>query len=385
MAEQGITEQGATLPAGDVRSRSRSWRIWIYAALFAVVTAAIVGSVALTNYLLNPLRFSGSAMGDVASVLHGGRNYLIYDGNLDWRAFRREYVRRMPAVPDIAVFGGSRWQEATSALVPGSKFANVFVHSDYYEDMLAIAEVMYAADRLPKTMILSIRYQTFMPNDKRNSDMWKAFTPEARRMSDRLGVSLPSSWLASYDTTRLLNLVSVDAAAAVIQRALQSPVKPGPTDLKRHPTMEIIDKDGAIRFSQAHEDLDPPAAALKRSLNSAASDRSRRLEMDPSMVAGLRRLIAFLKEHGVNVILAQTPYHPGYFAALQGSLYLQDLQQLDHLGRNIASEMAVPVAGSLDAQVVGCVPEEFRDHLHSRESCLRKVFERGIVQNLPKI
>ncbi len=150
MAEQSITEQGATLPASNVRGRPRSWRVWIYAALFAVVTAAIVGSVALTNYLLNPLRFSGSAMGDVASVLHGGKNYLIYDGNLDWRAFRREYVRRMPAAPDIAVFGGSRWQEATSALVPGSKFANVFVHSDYYEDMLAIAEVMYAADRLPK-------------------------------------------------------------------------------------------------------------------------------------------------------------------------------------------------------------------------------------------
>jgi hypothetical protein len=213
--------------------------------------------------------------------------------------------------------------------------------------------------------------------------MWKAFTPEARRMSDRLGLSMPS-WFASYDTTTLLNLISVDAAAAVIQRSLQSPTTPGPTDLKRHPTMEIIDKDGAIRFSQAHEDRDPPAVALKRSQNTAAVDRSRRLQMDPAMVDGLRRLIGFLKEHGVNVILAQTPYHPGYFAALQGSLYLQDLQQLDELARNIAREMAVPVAGSLDAQVVGCAPEEFRDHLHSRESCLHKVFKQGVLQNLPQ-
>jgi hypothetical protein len=86
MTEQSITEQGATLPAGDVQDRPRSSRGWIYAALFAVVTAAIVGSVALTNYLLNPLRFSGSAMGEVASVLHAGKNYLIHDGNLDWRA-----------------------------------------------------------------------------------------------------------------------------------------------------------------------------------------------------------------------------------------------------------------------------------------------------------
>jgi hypothetical protein len=378
-----MTEHGSTLLATNVRDRSRRWRIWVYTALFAVVTTSIVGTVAATNYLLNPLRFSGGAMADVASLLLSGKNYLIYDGNLDWRAFRREYVRRMPAAPEIAVFGGSRWQEATSALAPGTNFVNVFVHSDYYEDMLAVVEVMYASDRLPRTMVLSIRYETFTPNDRRNSDMWKAFTPEARSMGNRLGLPVPSG-LASYDTTRLLNLVSVDAAAAVVRRSLQSPTKPGPTELTRHPTMEIIDKDGAIRFSQAHEDRDTPAAALKRSLDTASVDRSRRLQMEASMVDGLRRLIVFLKEHGVNVVLAQTPYHPDYFAALQGSPYLQDLRQLDELARSIAKEMAVPVAGSLDAQVVGCLPEEFRDHLHSRESCLRKVFEQGVLQNLPR-
>jgi hypothetical protein len=378
-----MAEQSVTLSTGEVRHRSRSRRIWVYTALFAAVTAAIVGIVAVVNYALNPLRFSSSALAGVASVLLGGKNYLIYDGNLDWRAFRREYLRQLPAAPEIAVFGGSRWQEATSTLAPGHGFVNVFVHSDYYEDMLAVAQIMYASDRLPRTMVLSIRYETFTPTDLRNSDMWKAFAPEARTMADRLGLTMPS-WLASYDTTRLLNLVSVDAAAAVIRRSFQSSIKPGPTELTRHPTMDIIDKDGAIRFSQARDERDTAAAGLKRALDAATVDRSRRLQMDPSMVDGLRRLIAFLKDHGVNVVLAQTPYHPGYFEALQGSPYLQDLRQLDELARGIAKEMAVPVAGSLDAQMVGCVPEEFRDHLHSRESCLIKVFEHGVLQNLPK-
>jgi hypothetical protein len=53
------------------------------------------GRFAAVNYLLNPLRFSSSAMSEVASVLVGGKNYLVHDGNLDWRAFRREYIRRM--------------------------------------------------------------------------------------------------------------------------------------------------------------------------------------------------------------------------------------------------------------------------------------------------
>jgi hypothetical protein len=46
--------------------------------------------------------------------------------------------------------------------------------------------------------------------------------------------------------------------------------------------------------------------------------------------------------------------------------------------------MGIPQAGSLDAQAVGCVPEEFRDHLHSRLSCLQKVFQHGVLQNLPE-
>ena len=369
-------------PARSATAQKQSRRGWLYAWAFAAVSILMVGTVAGVNYLLNPLRFNGSAMADVAGILLGGKNYRIYDGNLDWRAFRREYVQKMPAPADIAVFGGSRWQEATSALAPGNKFVNVFVHSDYYEDMLAVTEVMFAANRLPRTMVLSIRYETFQPNDRRNSDMWKAFMPEARGMAKRLDLQMPS-WLASYDTTRLLNLVSVEAAIAVTRRAFQ-PEGPGPTDLKRHATMDIIDKDGAIRFSQAREDVDTPATALKRSLASADADRSRRLQMDTPKVEGTRRLIAFLKQQGVNVILAQTPYHPDYFAALQGSAYLQDLRQLDELARNIAREMGVPVAGSLDAKVVGCVAEEFRDHLHSRESCLHKVFEQGVLQNLPK-
>lgn len=382
MADQSLAGQRGTL-AEDAVHHPRLGRIWIYAALFAAISVALVGTVAAINYLLNPLRFSSSAMSEVASVLVSGKNYLVYDGNLDWRAFRREYIGRMPAAPDIAVFGGSRWQEATSALAPGSKFVNVFVHSDYYEDMLAVAEVMFAANRLPRTMVLSIRYQTFMPHDRRNSDMWKAFTPEAHGMASRLGVPMPS-WLESYDTTRLLNLVSVDAAAAVIRRSIQSPDTPGPTDLTRHPTMDVIDKDGAIHFSQVHQDQDTPAVALKRSLDSAAADRSRRLRMEPPMIDGLKRLIAFLKQNGVNVILAQTPYHPAYYAALHGSPYFEDVRKLTELSRSIAQEMGIPQAGSLDAQAIGCVPEEFRDHLHSRLSCLQKIFQHGVLPNLPQ-
>jgi len=202
-------------------------------------------------------------------------------------------------------------------------------------------------------------------------------------MADRLDLAMPS-WLASYDTTRLLNLVSLDAATAVIRRSIQSPDRPGPTDVTRHPTMDVIDKDGAIHFSQIHQDRDTPAAALKRSLDSAAADRSRRLQMEPPMIDGLKQLITFLKQNGVNVILAQTPYHPGYYAALQGSSYFEDIRKLDELARSIAQEMGVALAGSLDAQIVGCLPEEFRDHLHSRVSCLLKIFQHGVLQNLPK-
>ena len=136
-------------------------------------------------------------MAEMAAAFVSGRNYAVLDANLDLRAIHREHIRQMRETPDIVIVGGSRWQEAAVALVPGWKSLNAFVHNDYYEDLLATTELLQRYNRLPKTLMLSIRFVSFQPNDIRASSQWKEYGEEYRAMARTLGLTDPG-WLATF-------------------------------------------------------------------------------------------------------------------------------------------------------------------------------------------
>ena len=129
--------------------------------IFVFVAVILVGAVASLNYWLDPLDYNKSAQIEAAQIWASGRNLLMLDSNVDWRQLRREHIMRMKETPEIVVFGGSRWQEATGAIAPGKRVYNAFVTNDHFEDMLGISELLYEAHRLPKTLILSVRFTTF--------------------------------------------------------------------------------------------------------------------------------------------------------------------------------------------------------------------------------
>lgn len=94
----------------------------------------------------------------------------------------------MRATPDVIAFAGSRFELATKELFHGRTFYNAFVHNDYFEDLLAIAELLRANGRLPRTLIISVRFLSFVPPAQRETEEWKMFWPEYRAMAERLGI-----------------------------------------------------------------------------------------------------------------------------------------------------------------------------------------------------
>ena len=75
------------------------------------------------------------------------------------------------------VLGASHWQEAHADLLPGHRFYNAHVHRDYHEDLLAVVEMLLRHDRLPDTLIMSIRDMTFLPEEHRSDTLWLTASP----------------------------------------------------------------------------------------------------------------------------------------------------------------------------------------------------------------
>src|SRR5258706_182719 len=64
------------------------------AALVALVCAGVL-LIAGANYSLDPLHFSVSGQRQVAAVLLSGKNYAVFDANMDFRGLRREAIAKI--------------------------------------------------------------------------------------------------------------------------------------------------------------------------------------------------------------------------------------------------------------------------------------------------
>lgn len=360
--------------------------------LVAVVVAAVAGA----NCLLDPLHFRTSALHELAATLQSGKNYAVYDANLDFRALRREAVALMPTTPQIIAFGGSRFELATASMFPGKTFYNAFVHNDMYEDLVAFSGLLYEHHRLPKNLIFTIRYKSFLPIDQkwRESDEFKNFWSEYRSMADRLGIDQEPLWNI-LPFAYWSNLLAIDN----IRRQLSfrsKPTHPGPVDADSMDDMDVIHTDGSMSFSKEHsasfrdlllsrgvKNMFSNAASVNEDAEQRAAKMSQLAEWptDPKRIEGLGKLLAFLEHQGTHVTIAITPFHPAYYRRTAGSPYRKSLEAMEDSVRAVAMASGSNVAGSLDPDKAGCKESNFRDFIHPDAVCLKTVFDQIVLKD----
>jgi len=359
------------------------------AALVAVVGAGVL-SIAAANYFLDPLHFSASGLRQVAAVLLSGKNYAVFDANMDFRGLRREAIAQMTQTPEVIVFGGSRFELATPDLFPGKSFYNAFVHNDMFEDLVAFSGLLYEHKRLPKNLVLTIRYKTFLPIDPvlRETDEFKLFWSEYISMADRLGIER-ESWLDVVPFGYWSHLLSVDNIVRHVSYRLDGK-RQGPVDATTLDNMDVIHAAGSMAFSKEHSasfrtillsrgvtNMFSSADTIDQDSEQRATKMSKRdaWPVDPKRLEGLRVLLAFLKEQGTHVTIAITPFHPAYWKGSMGSPYGNSLISMEERVRAIAASQGATVVGSLDPDRVGCQASNMRDFIHPDEICLKKVFK----------
>lgn len=349
-------------------SRSYPW----YLLLLLVLAAALVAAVGAVNYRLNPLVYDRQYIRQVAAALDSGQNFANYDPNLNWRALRREEIRRWTSTPDVIVFGGSRWWEAHQDMIAGKSFKNMWVSNDQAEDAMALAYLLEQAGRLPKTMILSLRFISFQPPAARDTPEWQEWAPEYRAMARRLGIE-PHSYLQSIPIRAWSSMFYAPGAYDRAQQIAKVDAKPGPTSDMQRQNLEILASDGSVYWSRTSEAkftkkfVDKAVAAeLKRIGNTAPA-------IDPSLVDAFGKTVAYLQSKGVRVVLAQTPYHPAFWSTIRDRPFGKLLLHLESIADDMARRYGVASVGGYDPQRLGCTADQYLDQIHPRPACVRKV------------
>jgi hypothetical protein len=366
----------ATPPGHEDRPPAPAVRTHVlYLLVVLVLAGAVFAAVGVVNTRLNPYVYDDDAVAWAAQGLADGKNLANYDPNIDLRKLRKAQIERMTTTPDVVIFGGSRWQEARSETVPGGhRVYNAFVSNDQVEDMLALANILDKAGRLPKTMVFSLRFVSLQAIPERTTYDWKGWESDYVEMADRLGVEPVSyldrapiqQWSGQYYFPDVFHRwQQVDAAKAEPMLTTESETQ----------HLDIIAADGSLHWSR-----DSQAKFTREFVDDFVDNQilqagPTRPGIDRGAVETMGKLIDWLHDKDVQVVIAQTPYRPDYWQRIQSYPFAKTLHGLEAVATELQETHGAFAYNHYDpAGLPNCELDDFVDHIHGEWQCLQDVF-----------
>lgn len=338
-----------------------------------LVAIAGLGGLTALNRSYAPEMYSSSGPAEIAEALASGKNYALFDLNVNIRAIRDKHIATLPAAPKLAVLGASHWQEAHADVLPFDNAYNAHVHRDYYEDMLAVVGMFVEHDKLPGRLVIAMRDNLFTPVAERRDHLWLPGIPYYRTMANRLGL-VPHPIHATLPAQRWREQISAPMLFANIARWHNATERPHASSLRYFTSLDTLLPDGSIVWSRDHRAQFTQARARKMAREHAESIAKLPPPIDPKGVKAIDTLLAFLVGRGVEVTLVHPPFNPVFYDLVQDTPYSKGLQRIEALTRQLARKHGLAVIGSFNPQDVGCTADMFIDAEHANPNCLQRVF-----------
>ena len=354
---------------GDIRTAGRQLAVFLSLCFLGVA------GVWQVNKHFSPMLFDQSLIEKVAQAHVEGRNFGVFDLNINIRDLRDATIARMDHTPETVVLGASHWQEGHVNLMPGKDFYNSHVHRDYYEDMLAVTEMWVRHDRLPKEMIIAIRDNLLTPIEHRTDFLWLPGIKYYRDFAKRIGIKSHNVWeTLPVDTWR--QLVSLPLLYSQAKRQVTASKQPHATDERNFDGLDTLLPGGSILWSGEHKRLFTQERARNEALAFAEAKRNDPPRIDPKGVAHLEALFEFLIAKGVKVTFVHPPFNPVFWDAVKDSPYMEGLNRVKALTRHWSATYGFPIIGGFSPETVGCTADMYIDAEHSNPDCLAKIFQQ---------
>ena len=380
-AEQPV--RGVAAPAVVTPARPRAAKLassvagapGLYALAVIMLSLAGLAGVWKANVAFAPEMYDERGMIPAAKAHAEGKNYAVFDLNLNIRRWREEQVARFKSTPDVVVLGASHWQEAHAGLIRSERMFNGHVHRDYWEDLLGVVEVYVRNKRMPKRMIIAVRDNQFMPVEARKDFLWEPGIPNYRRMAERLGLPKQPSW-KTYPWQRMKERLSLAMLYTNVTRWFNAPEHPHATSERHFEHLDTLLPDGSILWSGEHMRFFTQERARAEALAFADSKRNAPPPIDPLGVKSFDALLAYIKVQGTQVVLVHPPFNPIYYDAVKGSPYMKGLDRIRQLTRDLAAKHGLHVIGEFDPAKLGCTSDQYIDAEHANPACLQAIFNQ---------
>ena len=348
----------------------------IYALAAAMLIITGVSGVWTANVAFAPEMYDERGLVPAVKALAAGKDYAVFDLNLNIRRLRELHVATFKTTPDVVLVGASHWQEAHASLMTSRRMYNGHVHRDYWEDLLGVVEVYVRNNRLPKQMIISIRDKQFTPVELRRDSLWEPGVANYQAMARRLGLPVEDSW-RTQPYQRIRERLSLAMLFNNVTRWYNAEERPhasaGAASFK---SLDVLMSDGSILWSEQHRAIFTPERARREAIAFADSSRNDPPVIDPQGVEAFDKLLTFLAGKGTEVTLVHPPFNPIFYDRVKGGTYLAGLDKVRQVTASLAVRHGLKVIGDFDPAKVGCTADQYIDAEHSNPACLGHIFKQ---------
>jgi len=364
--EDSLSEESSSSSDRGIAENRTGLRFSLVALVLMIGGLAVIWQ---GNKYFAPMLFDQNMIREVAETHIEGRNYGVFDLNINIRDLRNETIKRLPKTPEVGILGASHWQEAHTSLLSGVDLYNSHIHRDYYEDMMAMVEIYERHDRLPKNLIITIRDKLLTPVADRTDFLWLPGIKYYRDFAARVGYPAHSmiETLPVQTWRELLNWPLLKTHGS---RHLTAPVMPHATDKDYFETLDVLLPGGSIKWSQEHLDIFTQQRARDEALAFAEASKNSPPKIDPKGVEHMEFLFQYLKDKGINVTLAHPQFNPIFWDEVQGTDYMVGLKRIEDITQSWADKYGFGYVGGFRPEQVGCKAEQYIDAEHGDPACL---------------
>jgi len=329
--------------------------------------ALVVGFVALFMFMGFASKIPATVLPPEIEAAEVLRDHpWVYFTGLDERIFQRERLARsIPPGVETVVAGSSRVMSVSSD-VWGGPVLNLGVSGASIEDIYALG--LEGLNRTgARTIVIGL--DPWIVNKASGQNRWRAiegaYSYWESAVSDGAPLALIEAEDDSNDQSRdslllgIFNFVNQGDGALIPEDGFP----------------ELVAKkaqDGSIVYNLDYLDMSEekisggfPSILTYSNMNS--------FELGNEKLGQLQKLVAYLQENGVRVVLLLSPYHPDIYAEIQTSF--GGFASAEIAFQVLSEETGADLLGSYDPSVPGCRADDFYDGMHPTGECMRKVLQ----------
>ncbi len=338
---------------------------WVKAALFLLPLLVMTGWV---NWHVDSYALLRVTYDEIAAQMAAGKNVEgLEESDYNDRNLLAARLRGMEEPVQVMVLGSSRVYTFDHTMFGTDSFYNAGLSEATIYDLLAVAGILLSEGKLPETVVIGV--DAFLFNESHDNEKWK----ELEEYADYMSLTLDGKW--SPELARLDKETGRDWKKMLSLDYFRYNVTLLPEN-KRFAVNYTEDwetegyvkhYDGSVSYQR--ELREAPASDVEEMTRQSMEEHvvyrmTDYEEIDERHFQRLSRLIDYMSDAGVEVILYLPPYSPMMYNYIESVEAFQITLEVEEQVKTLAQEKGIALCGSYDPAGCGLEMTDLYDVYH---------------------